>query len=161
MRTPSSRRGRSDRDGRPAGSVKVPAEKRRRSGGSERSSEIVRETIESYAKRGIFRAYGEQPSERGRSRFSFRWHMDGTFHVAYDPSRRELLFSDVVPKIPSRSRMYRALKAFVEAHTSPTLPEHRRIDPRKTRVTVTNRHGMVSFIVALKDAHIDTASARP
>ncbi len=155
MRTPSSRRGRSDRDGRPAGRVQVPAEKRRRTGGSERSSEVVRQTLESYAKRGIFRAYGEQPCEGGQSQFSFRWHMDATFHVAYSPSRLELLFSDVLPKIPSRSSMYRALRAFVEAHTSPTLPEHRRTDPRKVGVTVTNRHGMVSLVVALKDAHLE------
>ncbi len=155
MRTPSSRRGRSERDGHPAGSVQVPAEKRRRNGGSERSSEVVRQTLESYAKRGIFRAYGGQPSEGEQSRFSFRWHMDATFHVVYGPSRRELLFSDVLPKIASRSRMYRALRVYVEAHTSPTLPEHRRIDPRKARVTVTNRDGMISFIVALKDAHLE------
>ena len=51
--------------------------------------------------------------------------------------------------------MYRELKAFVETRTSPARAEHRRIDPRKVRVAVTNHNGMVSLVVSLKDAHLE------
>lgn len=151
----SSRRGRPNRGGRPAGRVPSHAATRRKSGRVDRSSDVVKQTLASYATRGIFRAYGDQPSEDGQSRFSFRWHADATFHLAYDPARRELIFRDLLPDIPSRARMYRELRAFVDASASPTLPEHRRIDPRKTRVAVTSRNGMVSLVVSLKNSHLE------
>jgi hypothetical protein len=152
--SPLSRRGRSTRSARPPGKGRVHANSRRRSGG-ERSSLVVQETLAGYAKRGVFRAYGDQPSGNGQSRFSFRWHADATFQIVYDPRRRELIFRDVLPGVPARSGMYRDLKAFVEGRSSPALPEHRRIDPRKARVTVTNRRGMVSLAVSLKNAHLE------
>ena len=152
---PSSRSGRPPRGGRPPGRVPARPTTRREKGRIDRSSDVVRRTLASYATRGIFRAYGDQPSERGQSRFSFRWHADATFHLVYNPARRELIFRDLLPAIPSRARMYRELRAFVDASASPTLPEHRRIDPRKTRVAVTNRNGMVSLVVSLKDSHLE------
>jgi hypothetical protein len=127
----------------------------RRSRGGERSSLVVRETLASYAKRGVFRAYGDQPSGNGQNRFSFRWHADATFQIVHDTRRGELIFRNVLPAVPGRSRMYRELKAFVEERTSPALPEHRRIDPRKARVTMANRRGMVSLAVSLRDSHLE------
>lgn len=140
---------------RAAGLGHLRATTRRKRVGVDRSSMVVKQTIASYATRGIFRAYGDQPGERGQSRFSFRWHSDAAFHVVFDSSRRELMFRDLLPAVTSRSPMYRELKAFVEARTSPTLPEHRRIDPRKVRVAVKNRHQKVSLAVSLKDSHLE------
>lgn len=151
----SIRRGRPNRGGRPPGRVPSQATARRKNGRVDRSSDVVRRTLASYATRGIFRAYGDQPSEDGQSRFSFRWHADATFHLVYDPARRELIFRDLLRDIPSRARMYRELRAFVDAGASPTLPEHRRIDSRKMRVAVTNRNRMVSLVVSLKDSHLE------
>jgi hypothetical protein len=116
---------------------------------------VVQQTLASYAKRGVFRAYGDQPSANGQSRFSFRWHADATFQIVHDIRREELIFRDVLPAVPGRSRMYRELKAFVAGRTSPALPEHRRIDPRKARVIVTNRRGTVSLAISLKNAHLE------
>jgi hypothetical protein len=152
--SPLSRRARSTRSARPPGKGRVHASSPRRSG-SERSALLVQETLASYARRGVFRAYGDQPSRNGQSRFSFRWHADATFQIVHDPRRGELIFRDVLPGIPARSRMYRELKTFVEGRSSRALPEHRRLDPRKARVTVTNRRGVVSLIVSLKAAHLE------
>jgi len=152
---PSRRRGRSNRGGRPPATVPARLATRRDNGRIDGSSDVVRRTLASYATRGIFRAYGDHSSEGGQSRFSFRWHADATFHVVYHPRRRELVFSDLLPGIPSRTRMYRELKAFVEACTAPALPEHRRIDPRKMGLAVINRNQMVSLVVSLKDSHLE------
>ena len=150
-----SRRGRSDRDGGPAGRGQVHAERRRGSGGSESSSLVVQRTLASYAKRGIFRAWGDRPSDRERSSFSFRWHADATFQLVYDPSRRELTFCDLLPHVGSRSPMYRELKQFLQGRTSLTVPEHRRVDPGKVGITLKSRKGMVSLVVSLKDRHLE------
>jgi hypothetical protein len=151
----ANQRGRSVRGGHASGGVRVPAKTRRNKGAAERSSLVIQQTLASYAKRGVFRSYGNQPPDGPRSRFSFRWHADATFHLLYDPSRRTLTFADVLPEIESRSSMYRELKAFVEARTSSTLPDHRRIDPRKVGVAVANRRRMVSLVVSLEDAHLE------
>lgn len=151
----SSRRDASTRS-RPGGErQRTHAAKRRRSGPRHSSSTVVRETLASYATRGVFRGYGDHPSDEGLTRFAFRWHADAAFNLVYDPARRELRFPDLLPAIDSRSSMYRGLKAFVQARTSAALPEHRRIDPTKTRVAVTNRKGSVSLAVSLKDAHLE------
>jgi hypothetical protein len=152
---PPSRRSRSNRDGRRAGESRVHAEHGRRSRGIEPSSLVVRRTLASYAKRGIFRAWGDRPSDRERSRFSFRWHADATFHIVYDPSRRELTFCDLLPDVGSHSLMYRELKQFLHSRTSLTLPEHRRVDPRKVGVTLKSRKRMMSLVVSLKDPHLE------
>jgi hypothetical protein len=152
---PSSRRGRPSRGGRPSGRLPARPAKRRDDGRVDRSADVVRRTLASYATRGVFRAYGDQSSEGGQSRFSFRWHADAIFHLVYHARRRELVFSNLLPEIPSRTSMYRELRAFVEASTSRALPEHRRIDPRKVGVTVTNRNRTVSLVVMLKDSHVE------
>ena len=153
--TSRTRRGRSDRGGRPARKLPVRAETRPRNGPAEPSQLVVGRTLATYAARGVFRAYGDQPSGGGKSRFSFRWHADATFHLVYDPSRRELVFSDLLPSVASRSAMYRELRAFIDARSSPAVPEHRRIDRRKARVAVINRRGMVSLVVSLEAPHLE------
>jgi hypothetical protein len=108
-----------------------------------------------YAERGIFRAYGDRPSEDGRYCFSFRWHTDVPLNVVYDPARRELSFCEILPAVGGDAEMYRDLKQFVRARFSRAVPEHRRIDVRKTTATLKQRGGAVSLIVVLKDAHLE------
>jgi hypothetical protein len=154
--TAPKRRGHSRRSGRAAGkSQPRPAPRRTPQPGRDVASALVRQTLESYATRGIFRAYGAQLSAREGSRFSFQWHANATFTLVYAPSRRELTFRDLLPGVEGRSRMYRDLRAFVTSRTAPTLPEHRRIDPRKARVAVRNRHGRVSLVVSLRGPHLE------
>jgi hypothetical protein len=114
---------------------------------------VVHETLTAYARRGIFRAYGNATSEHGRSRFSFRWHTDVPMNLVYDPARGELTFRELLPSVGSRSRMYRELKQFLESCTSPALPPHRRIDARKVGVKLRQRAGTVSLIVSLNPSH--------
>jgi hypothetical protein len=78
-----------------------------------------------------------------------------TFHLVYDPTRRELTFRDVLPDVGSRSAMYRELKQFLRSRTPRTVAAHRRIDPRKATVNVRIRKRAVSLVVSLKDAHLE------
>lgn len=128
---------------------------RRSTSGGEQSSLIVRRILAGYAERGIFRAYGDREADGGRSQFSFKWHTEVPLHVTYDPAHRELAFRDLLPAVGSRSVMSRELKEFVNARTARTLPEHRRIDPRKVTATLKHRAGAASLVVSLKDAHLE------
>jgi len=112
-------------------------------------------TLETYAKRGIFRAYGVQPGSRGRQHISFRWHADAVFRIDYDPARQALTFRDLLPYVEPRSSMDRELRAFVRGASSTTLPEHRRLDARKAGVSVARREGTLSLQVQLKRAHVE------
>jgi hypothetical protein len=116
---------------------------------------VVHETLSSYARRGVFRAYGSDPSAHGGSRFSFRWHTNVPMNLAYQPARRQLTFRGLLPAVGSRSTMYRELKQFLDARTSRAVPEHRRIDPRKAIVKLSHREGAVSLIVSLNPSHLE------
>ena len=119
------------------------------------SSRIVQEALVGYAQRGMFQAFGEQAGRNGHHAFSFRWHLDTTLHLDYDPARLTLTVRDLLPHVGTRSAMDRELRRFVRERMSPDRREHRRIDPQKATVTVRNRKGMVSLVVAFQDAHVE------
>lgn len=116
---------------------------------------VVRQTLAGYAERGIFRAYGDVRSDRGRSYFSFRWHTEVPFDLVFDPARRELIFRNLLPEVGARSAMYADLKTFLRARSSPAVPAHRRIDPRKAGVKPRQRAGSVSLVMSLRDGHLE------
>jgi hypothetical protein len=118
--------------------------------GGEDAATIVRETLAGYAQRGIFRAYGDRPASREQIQFSFRWHTEVPINVVYRAGTRELAFRDLLPDVGGNSAMYRHLKQFLRERTSQDLPPHRRIDPRKVALRLTQRAGKVSLIVSLE-----------
>ncbi len=53
--------------------------------------------------------------------------------------KRRCCFPEVLPGVPARSPMYRELAGFLEGAAVPDqMPEHRRVDPAKARVTLGN-----------------------
>lgn len=114
--------------------------------------------LREYAERGVFRGFAAVSSRGGRQDFEFRWLSGSTFRVRLDPRSRRLVWSDVLPNVPQRSAMDRALRDWVRERSSRTLPAHRRIDPRRLTVACTNRGGKVSIALALRRR--DAASAR-
>ncbi|HLG12955.1 MAG TPA: hypothetical protein VJH03_00305 [Blastocatellia bacterium] len=109
------------------------------------------ETLEGYARRGVFRGYGRDPAIRdGKCSFKLLWHYDREFELVFDARRNTLRFPLVLPNVPSDASMYRDLKRFIEERHSSELPEHRRIDRRKAVATPTNRRGNVSLTMRLR-----------
>ena len=111
---------------------------------STRSADRVAETLQSYADRGVFRGFVRRPSSRGTEEFRFRWLHEATFRLRVDPVRKTLVFQDLLPNIPYRSVMDRALRDFFSQRTSEDLPEHRRIDPGRVELLCSSRRGSVS-----------------
>ena len=117
---------------------------------------IVLAAFQRYATRGSFRSLTAEPDGK-KLGFRFTWIRDVPFRVLFDPARRTLTFVDLLPAIPARSDMDRALRAFVKERTSTAVPEHRRVDPRRVVVHVSNRHGGESIVFTFKTKDTDYA----
>ena len=122
-----------------------------------RDQAVVRQGLQRYATRGTFRSFAEA-LPRGRSIvFRFTWFRDVPFTVTFTPGSRRLVFQNLLPGVAPRSAMDRDLRQFLRERHSRALPEHRRIDPRKVEVQVTNRAGAISLICRFKGDHADYA----
>lgn len=118
---------------------------------------LVQAALEHYATRGSFRSFSTRPLSASRTEFTFSWFRDVTFRVVFDRVRRTLTFVGMLPGIPARSEMDRHLRAFVKVYTTAAVPEHRRVDPRRVKVSVVNRGGAESLVFGFRTK--DTAYA--
>jgi hypothetical protein len=138
----------------PAAAVK---QKRPRNGTRSRI-ELVAETLEGYARRGVFRAFSrDQARGDGKASFKLLWHRDRTFELIFDARRNTLRFPLVLPNVPANSEMYRNLKRFIKERHAAELPEHRRIDRSKALVSPYNRNGNISFTMRLQNGEDEYA----
>ena len=114
-------------------------------------TECVAETLEGYARRGVFRGYSQEPEIRdGRCTFKLRWHHGRLFELIFDARRNTLRFPRLLPNVPTDSSMYRELRRFIEQRHSPELLEHRRIDASKAVASPSNRRGNVALTMRLR-----------
>lgn len=88
------------------------------------------------------------------------WHYDRSFDLLLDVPNKTLRFPALLPGVPARSPMYRALQAFVKDRQSPDVPEHRRVDPAKARVALANQKRSVSLTFTLKDSDFEYAARK-
>jgi hypothetical protein len=113
--------------------------------------EVVAETLEHYARRGVFRGFSRGPVKNGRAAFRMVWHRDRVFDLIFDANRGTMRFPLVLPGVPADSKMYLDLKEFIKARHSDELPEHRRIDGRKAQVRSYVRSGNVSLTLTVRN----------
>jgi hypothetical protein len=85
------------------------------------------------------------------------WHFDRAFELLLDVPEKTLRFPVVLPGVPARSPMYRELRAFLKERHSAELPEHRRVNPVKARLTMTNQQGAVALKLTVKDGDFEYA----
>ena len=102
---------------------------------------IVREALQAYADRGIFRGF----SEAKNGRFTFVWFFHHPMELFVDTAKHELRFKQLLPGVPAKSPLYAELKGFIEQRHDRELPEHRRVDRRRAEIACFNRGGMVSI----------------
>ncbi|MFN0084746.1 MAG: hypothetical protein ACKVX9_05110 [Blastocatellia bacterium] len=108
---------------------------------------VVRESLQAYADRGVFRGFSE--IEAGR--FQFGWMIHHAMELSVDTEGHALRFSRLLPGVPSKSGIYADLKRFIAERHDSALPEHRRIDRRCARVSCSNRGGAVSISLKVRD----------
>src|SRR5215472_19166931 len=147
-------------------SARSPEEKRRRvaalqgrrkNGGDSRKSsgvspiDAVSTVLEGYAQRGVFRGFSRGQGSDRKQAFRLLWHRDLLFELILDLERHTLRFPLVLPQVDPKSAMYQKFKEFLKSRQSDEMPEHRRIDTRKSRVRSLNRSGSVSLTLEVKD----------
>ncbi|MEP7272133.1 MAG: hypothetical protein ABI882_11565 [Acidobacteriota bacterium] len=108
---------------------------------------VVRENLQNYADRGVFRGF----SEVRNGQFRFIWGIHREMELILDTERQSLRFKRLLPGLPASSDLYRELKRFVAERQDPKLPPHRRIDRRRAEVSCSNRGGGVSISLKVKN----------
>ena len=108
--------------------------------------------LQGYADRGVFRGFRVESSSGGRSDYFFTWLTRTPMRLRYEPSRRELRFVDLLPRVSSYSGLTQDLRRLVLEHQTSAVPEHRRIDGRRVKLAATVRAGHFSVILRLRGA---------
>jgi hypothetical protein len=108
---------------------------------------VVRDNLQVYADRGVFRGF----SEVKEGHFKFVWLMRRQMELNVDTSKQMLRFRQLLPGMPASSKMYAELKSFIRQRHDRELPDHRRIDRRRAEVSCTNRGGFVSVSLKVKN----------
>jgi hypothetical protein len=108
---------------------------------------VVRESLQAYAERGVFRGFNEIK----KGRFQFVWVVNHQMELSVDTEKHELRFNQLLPNLPAKSALYAELKSFIERRHDKELPEHRRIDRKRAEVSCSNRGGFVSVSLKVKN----------
>jgi len=108
---------------------------------------VVRKQLQHYADRGVFRGF----SEAGNGRFKFSWLINHQMELSADTTRHELRFRRLLAGVPPASAMYADLKSFIQHRHDLDQPAHRRIDRKRAEATCTNRGGIVSISLKVKN----------
>jgi hypothetical protein len=108
---------------------------------------VVRDNLQVYADRGVFRGFSEVKD----GHFRFVWLMRRQMELNVDKSKHLLRFRRLLPGVPAGSKMYAELKSFIRQRHDRELPDHRRIDRRRAEVSCTNRGGFVSVSLKVKN----------
>jgi hypothetical protein len=122
--------------------------------------DIVTAMLESYAEKAVFRGFSAHPQRGGKATYRMVWHYDRPFEMVLDVPEKTLRFTEVLPRVPVRSAMYRALREFLKSRQSPETPEHRRVNPAKARVALSNKGGSVSLKLTVKDGDVEYAARK-
>jgi hypothetical protein len=111
------------------------------------SLNVVRENLQAYAERGVFRGFSEVKT----GQFKFVWLIPQQMELIVDTSRQVLRFKQLLPGIPANSPLYAELKRFIQQRHDRQLPAHRRIELRRAEVKCSNRGGLVSLSLKVKN----------
>jgi hypothetical protein len=121
---------------------------------------LVTRILEEYAAKAVFRGFSAHPKAGGKAAYKMVWHFDRPFELFLDVPAKTLRFPAVLPGVPARSPMYRELRAFLKARQTDELPEHRRVNLAKARLTMTNQRGAVVLNLTVKDGDFEYATRK-
>lgn len=115
----------------------------------------VTSVLEGYAAKGVFRGFSAGPANKGKAVYKMLWHYDRRFELIVDTRRKTMRFPVVLPGVAADSAMYRELKEFLKSRHSQELPEHRRIDSAKARLSCSNRNAKVAVALTVRDGDFE------
>jgi hypothetical protein len=109
---------------------------------------VVREGLQAFADRRVFRNFTEEPGKNGTTRFRFFYLADRPMTVELDERAQTLVIRDMLPRVPSD--LYADLQAYLERLSDPHLPPYRRIDKRSAGACLVKKRGHVSLVLQVR-----------
>jgi hypothetical protein len=122
-----------------------------------RTAAAVTRALQAYADRGVFRGFHAEPVRGGGVSCRFSWLMRRPMHVAFDARRGVLAFSNLFPSIGTHPDIAAALAAAVRERHTRAVPEHKRIDARRARVSTAQRGGSMTLTVSVRGTNHEYA----
>ncbi len=119
--------------------------------------DIVAAVLAGYAERRVFHGFSRGPISGGKASFQIVWHRGRVFELAFDARAGTLRVLNLLTGIPAESSMHEDLKAFIRSRQSDALPDHRRLDARKTQVRTYNRSGNILLVIKVMDGDSEYA----
>lgn len=119
--------------------------------------DAVREVLEGYATRGVFRSYSELPAKGAKATFRFHWLWNAPFTLAFDTERNAIAFEKLLDSVPPGSPVDLSVRRFLAEAASLERPEHRRVDRGRIAITVSNRSGALTLRFRIKNEEIEPA----
>jgi hypothetical protein len=121
---------------------------------------VVTATLESYARRGVFRGFSEVARRKNKVEYRLRWHHNQFFELIFDAAKNTLRFPCLLPNVASGSEMQKEMQRFVESRHSDEVVEHRRLDKSKAQARVQNCKGNVALTLTIKDGDDEYATRK-
>jgi hypothetical protein len=118
----------------------------------------VDETLELYANKGVFSSFANIARSNKGATYRMKWHKDRFYDLVFDARTRSLRFPVVLPKAPEA--MYQDFKKFVASRQSAEMLEHRRIEPKKVRISCSRKNGDISLLFISKDNDLEYATQK-
>ncbi|MGA3189567.1 MAG: hypothetical protein ABSF22_20875 [Bryobacteraceae bacterium] len=118
----------------------------------------VDEALELYAAKGVFRSFSRVLSRNKVVYYRMLWHKDRFYDLVFDATKQSLRFPVVLPKVPRP--MYDDFKKFVAQRQSEETIAHRRIDPKKVRISCSLKNGDISLLFIAKDRDYEYATQK-
>lgn len=116
---------------------------------------MVHSSLQAYADRGVFRGLRATPASRGRVAYEFLWLTRTPTRAVFDQARGVLAFPLLFPGIDKAAAA--DLAVLVKSRTRRDLPDHKRLDARKARLTSTIRKGDFSLAMEIRGRNHDYA----
>ena len=117
----------------------------------------VTDELRSYAERGVFRKFSILPANRGLAKaryqtcYKFNWLSETPINLVLNPKKSSLNIVDVLPGIAYRSNMDKEFRSFLRDRTAAEVPEHRKLDDQRFKISCTNRHQCLSVSIGFEN----------
>ncbi len=115
----------------------------------EDNAQVLRNGLKAYADRGVFRSYSETVKGKGQYEFRFRWLGPVPLCFSCNLQNDTLMFKALLPADDKKSVTDKGLRAFLKKRHATKLPDHRRIDADKLKLSCINRAEGFSIMLKL------------
>ena len=109
---------------------------------------VVRDGLQAFADRRVFRNFAEERKKDGTIRFRFLYLDENPVHLEFSERDQVMVIRNLLKQVPAR--MYSGLQAFLEKLSHPDLPPYRRIDRASAEAHFVKKRGVVSLVFTVK-----------